>query len=97
MEPKTFKKLLLSVGSVICIIVIIWGALGIYQKDLPLFMILLIAGVVIIVVANKVKMNKPGEDPEGLILPEKWKCSCESYNDNSSSICPTCGHAKISG
>ena len=91
-QKKTTRTAFLVIGSILSLIAIVkFSIIGYYPREALPFGIMLIAGLICLIIAQKIKIVKPGEDPAGLVLPGKWKCSCGSFNDNSESFCGDCG------
>jgi hypothetical protein len=90
-QKKTLKTSLVVVGSILISIFIINRITGLYPSDLPLYLILAIAGIACLIASQKIKIVKPGEDRDGLMIAGKWKCACGTYNDKSNTFCGNCG------
>ena len=86
---QALKTALTIIGFILIIIVSIWGRAGFYMKDLPVMGIILIAGLICIIIAQKMKVKK--NNAEGLPLSDKWKCSCGSYNGKADAVYWNCG------
>lgn len=93
-QKKILQMILVAVGGILALILIIKKSMGMYLNEAPLYIVLAIAGLACVIVARKIKIIKPGEDKDGLMIAGKWKCSCGAYNDKSDAFCGSCGARK---
>jgi hypothetical protein len=93
-QKKMLRTCLLVVGGILVLIFFIKLGFGMYVSELPLYLIPAVAGFICIFIAQKLKIVKPGEDKAGLMLADKWKCSCGAYNDKNEVFCGNCGAKK---
>jgi hypothetical protein len=92
-QNKKVLKLVLAIAGLILVISVYgWGRSGYYMRDLPVMGALLLAGVVCLIIAAKIKA--PPKKGENLPLSDKWKCRCGSYNDNGDDACWNCGEKR---
>jgi hypothetical protein len=90
-SKKTLRYILIIAGIILVLISIIkFSVIGFYPSEVPLYFIILVAGAACLIIAQKIKLVKPGEDKSGLGLPGKWKCDCGAFCDNGETFCGNC-------
>lgn len=92
-NPKEQMRIVFMViGGILALIALMkMRVIGIYPREAPLYFGMLIAAMICFYLAKKIKIVKDGDDSAGLSLPDKWKCSCGSYNGKDEDFCGNCG------
>lgn len=85
------KNVVKGIGILIIIAALLKLRVGFYMSQLPVLLVMLIAGFACVYYSEKIVGTNPTDSNLSPSITPKWKCGCGSYNDLHEHFCSNCG------